>query len=114
MASQHRLPENSLLFIQQCVRRHRLFWSYHVNMRMRARGIKRDQIIQAVDSFEIIEDYPDDKYLPSCLVFALSSENRVMHCVIALDVAEENVRVVTAYYPSYEYWSKDMKKRVKQ
>jgi hypothetical protein len=55
-------PPDPLGFIQRCVRERKLFWTYHVNMRLERRHITRDEIISGVDSFEIIEAYPDDKY----------------------------------------------------
>lgn len=67
------MPENiddPLRFIQRCVRERRLFWTYHVNMRLEGRHIHRDEILNAVESYAIIESYPDDKYLPSYLVAA--------------------------------------------
>jgi len=54
--------------IRFCVRSGRLFWSYHVNMRLRERGISRETVLGSVDSYELIESYPEDKYLPSHLV----------------------------------------------
>jgi len=45
-----------------------VFWTYHVNMRLDRRHISRDEILAAVDSYQLVEEYPDDKYLPSYLV----------------------------------------------
>lgn len=36
----------------------------------RVLGIERDAILESVESFEILEAYPEDKYLPSYLVYA--------------------------------------------
>lgn len=60
-------------FIRRCVRDRKLFWTYHVNMRLERRHITRDEILSAVDSYAIIESYPDDKYLASYLVAAPGS-----------------------------------------
>jgi len=111
MTEQHLIPDDPLSFIQDCVREGRLFWSYHVNMRMRERGINRDMVVNAVDSFELIESYPEDKYLPSYLVYAMHHGNQVFHVLFAVDVAENNVRVVTVYYPDAMQWRNDLKTR---
>ena len=68
--------------------------------------------MSSIDSYEIIESYPDDKYLPSYLVYA-RYENQIIHIQIAVDVENENVIIVTAYEPALEKWEKDFKTRRK-
>jgi hypothetical protein len=87
-----------------------MVWTYHVNMRLERRFIPRDAILNSVETFEIIESYPDDKYLPSYLVYA-RCEGWVFHVLFATDVPGQNVRVVTAYRPDPIEWSADLKKR---
>ena len=79
-------------------------------MRLRARGITRSAILDAVDRFEVIESYPDDKYLPSYLVLAYSGDT-ALHILFATDVADDNIRIVTAYRPDPQEWEPDLKKR---
>ena len=95
--------EDPLAFIQQCVTARGIYWSHHVNMRMRNRAITRRMILDTVDSYTIIESNPGDKYLPTYLVLARSGEN-AFHILFALDTAEKNVRVVTAYWPDPGRW----------
>ncbi|HET8797434.1 MAG TPA: DUF4258 domain-containing protein [Thermoanaerobaculia bacterium] len=90
---------NPIELIRRCVRERKLFWTYHVNMRLEKRHITRDEILRAVDSFVIIESYPDDKYLPSYLVSAPT-----FHVLFAIDAEGDNVRVVTAYRPDPDEW----------
>jgi len=111
MTEKHLIPDNPLSFIQNCVRTGRLFWSYHVNMRMRERGINRDVVLESVGSFELIESYPEDKYLPSYLLYAVTQGKQVFHILFAADVLENNVRVVTAYHPDDMQWHHDLKTR---
>ena len=59
--------------------------------------------LKAAESPEIIEAYPDDKYLPSFLVRG-EFEGRVFHAQIAADVEGRNVRIVTMYIPVSEEW----------
>lgn len=66
--------------------------------------------MDSVSSYEIIESYPDDKYLPSYLVYTEYSGERV-HALFAVDVEGENVRVVTAYRPSVARWMPDFRTR---
>ncbi len=44
-------------------------------MRLAGRHLTRDDIFAAVDSYEIIESYPDDKYLPGYLVVAAQTSD---------------------------------------
>jgi len=105
-----RLREKPLPFIQKCVRRKRVYWTYHVNMRMVQRGIPRKYITESVDDFEVIEAYPDDKYLPSYLIYS-KYEDSVFHVLFAVDYEEDNVRVITAYYPDKAEWGENLKTR---
>ena len=60
------LPADPLRFIQECVRNRRVLWTYHVNMRLSGRFIRREAILDAVESYEIIEAYPEGQ-IPSQL-----------------------------------------------
>jgi hypothetical protein len=99
--------DDPLGFIRRCVRERKIHWTYHVNMRLAGRFLSRDEIVDAVDTYEIIEHYPEDKYLPSYLVLAATS----FHVQFATDVAGDNVRVVTAYRPDPNEWESDFKTR---
>lgn len=79
-------------------------------MRMKNRFIPRDTIIQSVQTFEIIESYPIDKYLPSYLVYA-HFDGDIFHILFGVDVSEDHVRIVTAYRPNENEWEPDLKKR---
>ncbi len=103
-------PDNPLDFIRLCVRYGKILWTYHVNMRMRDRLIPRRSITDSHGDYEIIEEYPEDKYLPSYLV---RSEylGDVFYVLFAVDVEGNNVRIITAYRPSPEEWEDDLKTR---
>ena len=50
--------------IVRCVRGRRVYWTYHVNMWWAGRHISRQNIYEATDMYEVVDAYPDDKYLP--------------------------------------------------
>jgi hypothetical protein len=106
------IPNEPLSFIRQYVENHQVLWTYHVNMRMKSRFVPRSMILDSTISYEIIESYPDDKYLPSYLVYS-RKDNIIFHILFAVDVAGKNVRVVTAYHPDPSHWEKDLKTRRK-
>jgi uncharacterized protein DUF4258 len=105
-----KIPDDPLAFIQRCVRERRIYWTYHVNMRLAGRYIARNDILGAVGSYEIVESYPDDKYLPSYLVLAEFAESS-FHILFAADVEDGNVRIVTAYRPDPNEWWSDFRNR---
>jgi hypothetical protein len=81
-----------------------------VNLRLKGRFVSRQIILDAVDTYEIVESYPDDKYLPSYLVLARLAGDAI-HVLFATDVEGDNVRIVTAYRPSRDEWEGDLKRR---
>ena len=72
--------------------------------------MQREFILDTVDSCEIVEPDPGDKYLPSCLVLA-RRPGEAIHVLFAADLEANNVRVVTAYRPSPDEWGDDLKTR---
>jgi len=103
-------PDDPLLFIRECIRGGRIFWTYHVNMRLGQRFIDRETIIQAAENYVMVEEYPKDKYFPSYLLLGQRGED-AFHVPFGADVEGQNVRVVTAYFPSLEEWESDLKTR---
>ena len=101
-----------LEFIKSCIRRRRIHWTYHVNMRLGERFIPREAVLSSVDTYEIIEEYPKDKYLPSYLIYA-EYEAQPIHIQIVIDMGDDNIRIVTTYKPTLDRWERDFKTRRK-
>jgi hypothetical protein len=108
--AERKLPDDPVAFIRECLHEGRTLWTYHVNMRLGQRFISRETIIAGARSYEIVEAYPEDKYFPSYLLLGRVGEE-VFHALFGADVNGQNVRVVTAYYPSPEEWEEDLKTR---
>ena len=79
-------------------------------MRMKDRFIARQFVLKSVSNYEIIEEYKKDKYFPSYLVYS-KFKGKIFHILFAVDVKDDNIRIVTAYYPNLEEWEKDLKTR---
>ncbi len=109
-AHRRQLPPDPLAFVRACVLGGRILWTYHVNMRLEGRFVAREAIIGSVNTFEIVEAYPKDKYLPSYLLLAQPAGDAI-HVLFAADVPGDNVRVITAYRPSPDEWNDDLKTR---
>ena len=99
-----------MLFIRDCIRGGRTLWTYHVNMRLEQRSVGREMIIQAAESYEMVEEYPNDKYFPSYLLMGRRDKD-AFHVLFGADVDGQNVRIITAYYPSPEEWEENLKTR---
>ena len=82
-------------------------------MRLRQRSLDSGLLLDAVESLELLESYPEDKYLPSYLVRGESGAI-VFHALIAADVAGDNVRVVTMYLPRIQEWDAGFRVRKDQ
>jgi hypothetical protein len=102
-----KVPDDPLEFIRRCIRERKLYWTYHVNMRLAGRCITRDDILSTVNSYETVESYPEDKYLPSYLILAGSR----FHVLFAADIEGDNIRVITTYIPDPDEWNADLKTR---
>ncbi len=76
-------------------------FSDHAVKRMIKRSIDRYEMEQAVLSGEIIEEYPDDKYSPSCLIYGRTKADRHLHVQLSLPPL---VVVITAYDPDETEW----------
>ena len=105
-----KLPDDPLDFIRSCVRNGRMVWTYHSGRRLDKRAIGRSAIVASTETYEVVESYPDDKYLPSYLILA-RYEGEAFHVLLGVDIDERNVRVVTAYRPSSEEWETDLTTR---
>jgi len=112
VALEYLIPKNPLEFIQRCINEQKIFWTYHVNMRMKGRFIPRQFILESANNYEIIEKYKEDKYFPSYLVYS-KYKDKIFHVLFAVDVKDDNIRIITTYYPNLEEWKKDLKTRRK-
>ena len=80
----------------------------HGRKRLSERGIVLNDIINAISSGEIIEQYPEDFPFPSCLILG-KSDNKIIHVVASID--DEMIYIITSYIPSAEKWESDWKTR---
>ena len=68
-------------------------------------------ILRRISTREIIEDYPADKYGPSCLIFGFTSERRPLHvqCTYPQRIP---VKVITLYQPDPGQWIEFRRRRL--
>jgi Domain of unknown function (DUF4258) len=75
----------------------------HAFKRTIERNISDREIREAAGSLEVIEDYPDDKYSPSCLVLGFTNAQRALHIQVSR-MESDMVRIVTIYEPDDISW----------
>ncbi len=63
-----------------------------------------DEIFFSVLTGKIIEDYPDDKPYPSCLIYGNTFENEPVHSVWAYNKKTKWAALVTVYKPDPAKW----------
>jgi hypothetical protein len=86
--------------IRDTIKKGNYRFSDHAVRRMIERSIDRLEIEEVIQSGEIIEEYPDDKYSPSCLIYGRTEQRRELH----VQVSVLPVVVITAYEPSLDEW----------
>ena len=67
------------------------------------RNISVQEMRDVINNGEIIEDYPDDKYGPSCLIFGVTQIGRPIHIQCSYP-SRPIVKVVTVYEPNPDRW----------
>ena len=84
-------------------------FTFHGFERCTERKISPNEIEDVIFSGEIIENYPKDKYGPSCLVFGITKAGSVLHVQCSIDP----LWIITAYDPTLnpEEWEWDFKRR---
>ena len=82
-------------------------YTVHAQGRMAQRRITDQEVRQVIlePQAEVIEEYPTDKYSPSCLIYGRTARGRVLHVQ-----ANHSGVIITVYDPDPEEWV-DLKRR---
>jgi hypothetical protein len=67
------------------------------------RQISVQELRGAIDNGEIIEDYPEDKYGPSCLILGFTQAGRPLHVQCSYP-SRPLVKIITLYEPDPSRW----------
>ena len=69
------------------------------------RGISVSELEAAISNqSEVIEDYPEDKYSPSCLILGFTGAGRPIHVHCSYPT-RPRVKIVTIYEPDPVLWN---------
>ena len=78
-------------------------FSKHAVDRSILRVVSVQEMHEAVTNGEIIEDYPDDKYGPSCLILGFTQAGRPLHIQCSYP-SRPLVKIITLYEPDPVQW----------
>lgn len=67
------------------------------------RRISVRELREAIETGEIIEDYRNDKYGPSCLIFGLTTQDRPLHVQCSYP-SRLLLKIITLYEPDENLW----------
>ncbi len=85
--------------IDKAVENDSIYWKEHLLQRIKDRGIKLNQILEAFKSYDIITEYSDDKPFPSYLLLGYDGKVPL------------HIHVITAYIPDQKIWDKDYRRK---
>ena len=78
-------------------------FSRHAFKRAVERNISERDIREAGQRASIIENYPDDKYAPSCLLLGFTDTGRPLHLQVSY-IESDMLKIITIYQPDPTEW----------
>jgi hypothetical protein len=87
------------------IRRRQYEFSKHAVDQTIVRDIRVAEVEEAVSGqSEIIEDYPEDKYGPSCLILGFTKAGRALHVQCSYP-GRPLIKIITLYEPAPDLWA---------
>ncbi|MFH1147101.1 MAG: DUF4258 domain-containing protein [Pseudomonadota bacterium] len=98
--------------IREKIDRDQFEYSQHAVDQSMIRHITVQEIKEAIAVGEVIEDYPDDKYGPSCLLLGFTGSGRPLHIGCSYP-SRALIKIITLYEPNPELWIDSRTRRTK-
>ena len=90
--------------IREKIARRQYEFSKHAVDQSIVRGITVAELEQAIRGrSEVIEDYPEDKYGPSCLILGFTNTGRPVHVHCSYP-SRPLIKIITLYEPDPDLW----------
>ncbi|MCX7837893.1 MAG: DUF4258 domain-containing protein [Anaerolineae bacterium] len=89
--------------IRERVKRKEYQISAHAEIEREAEEITIPEIVEAVLTGEILEDYPQDPRGHSCLILGFTNAGRAIHSVWTI-IPDGRARLITVYIPQLPKW----------
>ena len=92
--------------IKRCISKKRYNITSHARREMSPKedDISEKELVEAISKGGIIEEYPNDKPFPSCLIFGRTERGRSVHVVCAYSKEDDIVIIITTYEPAINKW----------
>jgi len=91
--------------IRRKILRRKYEFSKHAVDQSIVRDISIAEVEEAISGGgEIIEDYPDDKYGPSCLILGFTNAGRPLHLQCSYP-SRTLIKIITLYEPDMDIWA---------
>lgn len=74
------------------------------------RQIRLQEIRAVIANGQIIENYPQDKYGPSCLILGLTEASRPIHIQCSYPT-QSLIKIITMYEPDLNKWNENFTQR---
>ncbi len=97
--------------IIEAIRNKRIRITDHADEEAETDKLTFDEIYFSVFNGEIIEEYPDDKPYPSCLIYGETFSGEPVHSVWAFNELTQWAVLITVYRPDPNKWIKWRKRR---
>ena len=89
--------------IRTKIRNGQFEFSQHATDQTIIRHIRVQEVREAIEESEVIEDYPNDKYGPSCLILGFTKSKRPLHIQCSYP-SRPLVKIITLYEPDPLRW----------
>ena len=99
--------------IVEAIRAGRVRITDHADEEAQADRLTYDEIFDSVARGQIIEDYPDDRPYPSCLILGSLTGGYPLHSVWGYNEASGWAVLITVYRPDPDRWIEWRKRRNK-
>ncbi len=100
--------------IIESIKANRLRITDHADEEAQDDELSFEEIFTSVLRGDIIEQYPNDKPYPSCLVLGRNLKNEPIHSVWAYNNETNASVLITVYRPDLKKWMEDWKTRRKK
>lgn len=90
--------------VQKAIQMKQIRITDHADEEAQNDRLSYDEILFSVLNGKIIEDYPDDKPYPSCLIYGNTADNKPVHSVWAYNNVTKWAVLVTVYRPDPLKW----------
>ncbi|MGB3405145.1 MAG: DUF4258 domain-containing protein [Microcoleaceae cyanobacterium] len=74
------------------------------------RQVRVQEIREAIANGQVIEDYPQDKYGPSCLICGITEIQRPIHVQCSYP-GRTLIKIITVYEPDPQRWNANFTQR---